>query len=72
MTGRSTSPHDPNLTVIVHEAAHAIIGVFHRRGLPIPSRDSDDTSAEEMFVHTLGLLVQEIVNALHDEEGDDG
>lgn len=60
-------PHDPSLTVIVHEAAHAIIGVFHRRGLPVPTRDSD-ADDEEVFVHTLGLLVQEIVNALHDEE----
>lgn len=69
--GQIYLPLDPSLAVIVHEAAHALVGLYHRRRLTIPTRDSDPDQ-EEAFVHTLGVLVEEIVNALYDQESGDG
>lgn len=52
----------PQLAILVHEAGHAAIDTFVRRGLPIPDGDDDMTDAEEAFVHFLGMLVDELAS----------
>lgn len=62
-------PHDVSLRIIVHEATHALIGLYNSRGMAVPNRRGLPGD-EETFVETLGTLVEHIVETQPEIPGD--
>lgn len=66
VTGVIYLPHNAGIRTIIHEAVHAIIGACHRDGMTVPSRSSADED-EELFVETIALLSEHIIDTINPE-----